>query len=106
MGKVTGFLEYTRELPQRRPVTERVNDWFEIYRAFPEENIRQQGALHGLRRALLPQRMSVNNIIPGGTTISAPLEEAVRVLHPPTISPSSPDASAHAVRSRPCARHQ
>ena len=40
MGKVTGFLEYTRELPQRRPVTDRINDWFEIYRAFPEENIR------------------------------------------------------------------
>src|SRR5438552_16946716 len=44
MGKTTGFMEYTRELPQRRPVAERVNDWFEIYRAFPEDNIRQQGA--------------------------------------------------------------
>ena len=42
MGKTTGFMEYTRELPQRRPVSERVNDWFEIYRAFPEENIREQ----------------------------------------------------------------
>ena len=37
MGKVTGFMEYTRELPQRRPVAERVNDWFEIYQPFPEE---------------------------------------------------------------------
>jgi len=44
MGKVTGFMEYARELPPRRSVTERINDWFEIYRAFPEENIRQQGA--------------------------------------------------------------
>jgi len=32
MGKLTGFMEYARELPQRRPVEERVNDWFEIYK--------------------------------------------------------------------------
>jgi glutamate synthase (NADPH/NADH) small chain len=31
MGNVTGFLEYTRETPERRPVLERVNDWFEVY---------------------------------------------------------------------------
>ena len=30
MGKATGFLEYTRETPARRPVFERVNDWFEV----------------------------------------------------------------------------
>ena len=35
MGKVTGFLEYARETAERRPVVERVNDWFEIYRPFP-----------------------------------------------------------------------
>src|SRR5678815_3944263 len=44
MGNSTGFMEYTLELPQRRPVAERVNDWLEIYKSFPEENIRQQGA--------------------------------------------------------------
>src|SRR5581483_368212 len=43
MGKVTGFLEYTRELPQRRPPAERIKDWFEIYLDFPEEKIRTQG---------------------------------------------------------------
>ena len=58
MGKTTGFLEYSRELPARRPVIERINDWFEIYRDFPEEKLRRAGrALHGLRRALLPHRM-------------------------------------------------
>jgi len=36
MGKDTGFLEYTRELAPRRPVTQRVNDWFEIYLDFPK----------------------------------------------------------------------
>jgi glutamate synthase (NADPH/NADH) small chain len=44
MGKTTGFLEHTRELPQRRPVTERVNDWFEVYTDFEEEKVRTQGA--------------------------------------------------------------
>ena len=44
MGKVTGFLEYQRELPTRRPVDERVHDWFEIYQDFPEDRVRNQGA--------------------------------------------------------------
>jgi glutamate synthase (NADPH/NADH) small chain len=44
MGKVTGFLEYQRELPQRRPVAERVNDWFEIYQDFASEKVQEQGA--------------------------------------------------------------
>ena len=44
MGKVNGFLEYTRELPQRRPVPQRINDWFEIYQDFPEDKARTQGA--------------------------------------------------------------
>jgi glutamate synthase (NADPH) small chain len=44
VGKVTGFLEYTREVPERRPPAERIRDWFEIYQPFPEENVRTQGA--------------------------------------------------------------
>ncbi len=44
MGKTTGFLEYSRELPSRRPVIERINDWFEIYRDFPEEKLTVQSA--------------------------------------------------------------
>ena len=44
MGKNTGFMEYPRELAPRRPVLERVNDWFEIYQDFPEEELRKQGA--------------------------------------------------------------
>jgi glutamate synthase (NADPH/NADH) small chain len=44
MGKVTGFLEYQRELPTRRPVGERINDFFEIYQDFPVEKVRMQGA--------------------------------------------------------------
>src|SRR5579883_578965 len=44
MGKVTGFLELERELPHRRPVPERVNDYFEVYQDFPEQKVREQGA--------------------------------------------------------------
>lgn len=44
MGKVTGFMEIAREVPQRRPVAERVNDWFEIYQPFPAEKVQAQGA--------------------------------------------------------------
>ena len=43
MGKVTGFLEYARETPTRRPVAERVNDYFEVYQPFDEEKVRLQG---------------------------------------------------------------
>jgi glutamate synthase (NADPH/NADH) small chain len=44
MGKVTGFMEYTREVAERRPPADRIKDWFEIYKPFPEEKLRAQGA--------------------------------------------------------------
>jgi glutamate synthase (NADPH/NADH) small chain len=44
MGKITGFLEYKRELAERRPAAERIKDWFEIYQPFPGDSLRHQGA--------------------------------------------------------------
>ncbi|HUO48703.1 MAG TPA: glutamate synthase subunit beta [Acidimicrobiales bacterium] len=44
MGKVTGFLEFPRHLPPRRPVPVRLRDWREVYEPFPEEEARDQGA--------------------------------------------------------------
>ncbi len=44
MGKVTGFLEYPRELPLVRPFTERVRDWEEFHGHADEALLRQQGA--------------------------------------------------------------
>jgi glutamate synthase (NADPH/NADH) small chain len=44
MGKPTGFLEYGRELPPRRPVEERLHDWHEVYKPFPELKLVEQGA--------------------------------------------------------------
>ncbi|MGH9082914.1 MAG: glutamate synthase subunit beta [Acidimicrobiales bacterium] len=44
MGKITGFLEYGRELPRRRPVPVRLRDWREVYEPFPAESARNQAA--------------------------------------------------------------
>ena len=44
MGKTTGFLEYPRETAERRPVAQRINDWFEIYLPFSVESAQKQGA--------------------------------------------------------------
>lgn len=44
MGKPTGFLEYEREVSTRRPVAERVNDYFEIYEDLPARKLQTQGA--------------------------------------------------------------
>jgi glutamate synthase (NADPH/NADH) small chain len=44
MGKPTGFLEITREVPTRRPVDERVKDWNEVYQEFPVDKLQAQGS--------------------------------------------------------------
>mgnify|MGYP003304388506 FL=1 len=44
MGKVTGFLEFQREEPKRRPVGHRVNDWQEFYSEVSETQTRHQGS--------------------------------------------------------------
>lgn len=44
MGKPTGFMEYTRQLPTDRQPTERIKDWDEFHEHMPEDELRQQGA--------------------------------------------------------------
>lgn len=44
MGKITGFLEFRRELPPRRPVRERLRDWRELEGKHPEERLQVQAA--------------------------------------------------------------
>ena len=44
MGKPTGFMEFGRSLPRRRPVSVRVRDWREVYEPFGEEATKEQGA--------------------------------------------------------------
>ncbi len=44
MGKPTGFMEFTRELPLDRSPEERVNDWGELHQHAEEKNLREQGS--------------------------------------------------------------
>src|SRR5580700_4284446 len=84
MGKVSGFLEYQREVPNRRPVLERVNDWFEIYNPFPEEKIRLQGArCMDCGIPFCHTGCPVSNIIPDWNDLvwRGRWREASRVLH-------------------------
>jgi glutamate synthase (NADPH/NADH) small chain len=44
MGKPTGFLEHTRELPTKRPPQERVDDYKEFVNRYTDEKLNQQAA--------------------------------------------------------------
>jgi glutamate synthase (NADPH/NADH) small chain len=84
MGKSTGFMEFSRELPERRPVAERVNDWVEIYRGFPEEKQQQQAArCMDCGVPFCHTGCPVNNIIPDWNDLvyRGRWKEAVRRLH-------------------------
>ena len=84
MGKVTGFMEYSREHAPRRPVAERVNDWFEIYQDFPEEKLRHQGArCMDCGVPFCHTGCPVNNLIPDWNDLvyRGRWKEAVRQLH-------------------------
>ncbi|MEO8413146.1 MAG: glutamate synthase subunit beta [Ginsengibacter sp.] len=44
MAKTTGFLEFTRELPEKRTTGERLNDYKEFVQRYPDEKLNQQAA--------------------------------------------------------------
>ncbi|MEZ5356820.1 MAG: glutamate synthase subunit beta [Bryobacteraceae bacterium] len=84
MGKDTGFMEFAREVPDRRPVAERVNDYFEIYLDFPEEKVRTQGArCMDCGVPFCHTGCPLNNIIPDWNDFvyQNRWREAIRVLH-------------------------
>ena len=84
MGKNTGFKEFPREHATRRPVTERVNDWFEIYQELPEEKLRQQGArCMDCGVPFCHTGCPVNNLIPDWNDLvyRGRWKEAIRQLH-------------------------
>ena len=84
MGKVTGFMEYTREMPARREVRERINDYFEVYQPFPEDKVRTQGArCMDCGIPFCHTGCPVNNIIPDWNDLVYRNEwkDAIRVLH-------------------------
>jgi glutamate synthase (NADPH/NADH) small chain len=84
MGKNTGFMEIAREVPTRRPVEVRVNDWFEIYQDFPNENVQAQGArCMDCGIPFCHTGCPLNNIIPDWNDLvyRGRWKEAARVLH-------------------------
>jgi len=44
MGNPTGFLEIGRITPERRAIDERIHDWKEVYKDFPEDKLKAQAA--------------------------------------------------------------
>jgi glutamate synthase (NADPH/NADH) small chain len=84
MGKVTGFKEYTRELPARRPVEERINDFFEVYQPFPQDSVRTQAArCMDCGIPFCHTGCPVTNIIPDWNDLvyKDRWKDAIRVLH-------------------------
>ena len=84
MGNVTGFLEHTRETPERRPVLERVNDWFEVYQDIPKERLKEQaGRCMDCGVPFCHTGCPVHNVIPDWNDLvyKGRWREAIRTLH-------------------------
>jgi glutamate synthase (NADPH/NADH) small chain len=77
-------MEYTRELPARRPVAERVSDFREVYQDFPEQKLRLQGArCMDCGVPFCQTGCPLNNVIPDWNDLvyRDRWREAVRALH-------------------------
>jgi glutamate synthase (NADPH) small chain len=84
VGKVTGFKEYTRETPVRRPVIERVNDYFEVYEPFADDKLRTQAArCMDCGIPFCHTGCPVNNIIPDWNDLvyRDQWKDAIQILH-------------------------
>lgn len=84
MGKPTGFMDYTREVPERRPVAERIGDWNEVYLEFPIPNVQTQGArCMDCGVPFCHTGCPLNNVIPHWNDLvyRNRWKDAIRVLH-------------------------
>ena len=84
MGKITGFMEYQRAAPERRPVAERIQDYFEIYRPYDLAVVRTQGArCMDCGVPFCHTGCPLNNIIPDWNDLAyrGRWRDALRVLH-------------------------
>ena len=84
MGKPTGFLEFERETPARRPVMERVQDWHDVYIEFPEQKVQTQGArCMDCGIPFCHTGCPLNNVIPHWNDLAfrGRWKEAIRILH-------------------------
>lgn len=77
-------MEYRREVPQRRPALERLEDWRDVYNAFAEEKVQTQGArCMDCGIPFCQSGCPVNNVIPHWNDLvyKNRWEEAIRILH-------------------------
>ena len=84
MGKATGFLEFERQTPERRPVEERVQDFFPIYQPFSEDKLKAQGArCMDCGVPFCHWGCPLNNVIPEWNDLvyRNRWQEAIRMLH-------------------------
>ncbi len=84
MGKVTGFMEHARAVPERRPVDERTEDYLEIYEPYNDDDVRTQGArCMDCGVPFCHTGCPLNNIIPDWNDLvyRGRWKEAIRVLH-------------------------
>ena len=84
MAKITGFLEYQRETPERRPVKERIQDWREVYREFPDASVERQAArCMDCGVPFCHTGCPVNNLIPDWNDLvfKHRWQDAIRRLH-------------------------
>ena len=84
MAKPTGFLEFGRETPTRRPIAERVHDWLEVYEDFPTDALNKQAArCMDCGIPFCHQGCPVGNVIPDWNDLvyRNQWEEAINRLH-------------------------
>jgi glutamate synthase (NADPH/NADH) small chain len=102
MGNPTGFLEIGRVNFERRPVAERIHDWNEVYKEFPEDKLKAQASrCMDCGIPFCHQGCPLGNIIPDWNDLvyRGQWQEALyRLLatnnFPELTSRNSPDASA------------
>lgn len=84
MGKITGFMEFDRKLPSRRPVEERLKDWNELEGKLSDEELSLQGArCMDCGIPFCHQGCPLGNIIPDWNdfTYRGQFEDAIERLH-------------------------
>ena len=84
MGKVSGFLDYPRVNPARRPTDQRIHDWQEVYEPFPIPQLRDQAArCMDCGIPFCHTGCPLNNIIPDWNDLvyKDRWREALQVLH-------------------------
>ena len=84
MGKVTGFMEYSRQVTPYRPVEERVGDWNEVMDSLGESELGTQGArCMDCGIPFCHTGCPINNIIPDWNDLvyRKRWREALRELH-------------------------